>query len=420
MTIPSLLVKFLVVSQVILTLIILSGLYQRGPCYSSSIGAHFRHASNQIIPDHIAGVSAPSSFLDSWWPSSWNKHHKTILKAQDDATESSEGSRTSSPMQYDTQELLGLNKSFFSYGMTKCLPPFTQGMLQDAIDRYVSCAQYAPFDISENRRIAFASISTGTSNEAYDRAIQSQMFHSAVHESTVHVLCEELSEGAWNKIVFLLKLVVDELLKPEDERLEWIMWADRDAIVLDPCRPVSAFIPPNTSSFENISLIINEDVNGFNAGVFIFRVDQWALTFFNAVLAYRYFRPEDHLTFFEQTAMAVIMREPKFVHRVALVPWYWFNAYPVEGGSTEDYERGEAAPEYFRARQGDFIAHFAGHTNRLEEMPRWHDMLHEVGNVWANDNSKRDITREILEYWSNWDPTRQNLSDIPEISLSEF
>lgn len=166
--------------------------------------------------------------------------------------------------------------------------------------------------------------------------------------------------------------------------------------------------------YENISLIVNEDVNGFNAGVFLFRVDAWALSFFNAVLAYKYYRPDDHLSFWEQTAMAVIMREPQFVHRIALVPWYWFNAYPVEGGSTVDYKQGTTPDDLldFRARKGDFIAHFAGHSHRLDEMPGWHDMLHELGNVWEEGDVQRDITREIEEYWLRWDPSNQPLKPL--------
>jgi mannan polymerase II complex MNN10 subunit len=163
---------------------------------------------------------------------------------------------------------LDYSKIFVSYGTSKCMPDFSDKMKAAAIERNHTCAKYAPFPAEETRRTAFATISTGKTAEAYQRAIQSQMFASAVHGTSTHLLCEQLSDGAWNKIAFLLNLVMNEMLKPEAERLEWVMWIDRDAILLDPCRPLSSFLPPNTEEFKDINLITNNDAFGLNAGVF--------------------------------------------------------------------------------------------------------------------------------------------------------
>lgn len=296
------------------------------------------------------------------------------------------------------------SKTFISYGTAQCLPDFGDKMKAAAVERNHTCAKYAPFPVEETRRTGFASISTGKTAEAYQRAIQSQMFASAVHGTSFHILCEELSDGAWNKIAFLLNLVMNEMLKPEAERLEWVMWIDRDAILLDPCRPLSSFLPPNTDEFKDINLITNNDAFGLNAGVFIFKVSNWTTDLFNTILAYRYFRPDEELVLAEQTAMEKIIHEKKWEKNVVRVPWYWFNAYPDEEDSVKKYREGLEPEnlEWFRARKGDYVVHFAGDDGRSGRMPDWLNMLQEVSNVYEKNEQQRDVTKEVEQYWKDW------------------
>jgi mannan polymerase II complex MNN10 subunit len=296
------------------------------------------------------------------------------------------------------------SKTFISYGTAQCLPDFSDKMKAAVDERKRTCAKHAPFPVTETRRTGFASISTGKTAEAYQRAIQSQMFASAVHDTSFHILCEELSDGAWNKIAFLLNLVMNEMLKPEAERLEWVMWIDRDAILLDPCRPLSSFLPPNTDEFKDVNLITNNDAFGLNAGVFIFKVSNWSTDLFNTILAYRYFRPDEELVLAEQTAMEKIIHEKKWEKNVVRVPWYWFNAYPDEEDSVKKYREGLEPEnlEWFRARKGDYAVHFAGDDGRSGRMPDWLNMLQEIGNVYEKNEQQRDVTKEIEQYWKDW------------------
>ncbi|KAH8732655.1 hypothetical protein GQ44DRAFT_765741 [Phaeosphaeriaceae sp. PMI808] len=300
--------------------------------------------------------------------------------------------------------IINYEKTFVSYGASKCLPSFDEKMKAAAMERNYTCAKYAPFATEESRRVAFATITTGKPAEAYLRAIQSQMFASAVHGTSTHVLCEQLSDGAWNKIAFLLNLAMNEMLKPIDERLQWIMWIDRDAIVLDPCRPLSSFLPPDTAEYKDVKLITNNDGFGLNAGVFIFKVGDWAVDLFNTILAFRYYRPEAELVLDEQTAMEEIIHERKWSNCVVQVPWYWFNAYPDEENSVQTYKEGLEPEnlEWFRARKGDYVVHFAGDDERSDRMPDWLNMLQDLGNVYEKSEQQRDITKEVREYWSNW------------------
>ncbi|KAJ4372010.1 hypothetical protein N0V83_003783 [Neocucurbitaria cava] len=346
---------------------------------------------------------SPTLTYPSGGISSQGAFSQTSPSADFSAASSSMASTSNTPD--NANPALDNNQTFVSYGQTQCIPDFGDTLKQLAIVRNESCTKHAPFPAEETRRVAFASITTGKPEEAYQRAIQSQMFHSAVHGTSIHVLCEQLSDGAWNKIAFLLNLVMNEMLKPEDERLEWIMWIDRDAIVLDACRPLSAFVPPATKEYENINLITNNDAIGLNAGVFMFRVNEWSISLFNTILAFRYFRPHEELILAEQTAMEIIVKEDKWKDGVVRVPWYWFNAYPDEEKSVEKYKEGLEPEdlEWFRARKGDFVVHFAGDDGRSSRMPGWLDMLEEVGNVWEKGEVGRDITEEIKEYWSSWE-----------------
>jgi mannan polymerase II complex MNN10 subunit len=283
------------------------------------------------------------------------------------------------------------------------MPVFTDSLKQLAITHNESCTKHAPFQPQETRRVAFASISTGEPVEAYQRAILSQMFHTAVHGTSIHILCEQLADGAWNKIAFLLHLLMKEMLKPEHERLEWIMWMDRDAIVLDACRPLSMFLPPAGRGFDHINLVTNHDALGLNAGVFIFRVNDWSIELFNTILAFRYFRSDTQLALAEQSAMEMIIREDKWKKGVVTVPWYWFNAYPDEDDSAEKYGSGITKDlEWFRARKGDFAVHFAGDGGRSGRMLKWHNMLESVGDIWEKGDALRDVTSEIDEYWKGY------------------
>jgi mannan polymerase II complex MNN10 subunit len=196
---------------------------------------------------------------------------------------------------------------------------------------------------------------------------------------------------------------MNEVVKPEQERLEWIMWMDRDAIILDACRPLSSILLRATPDFEHVNLITNNDTLGLNNGIFLFRVNDWSIELFKSILAFRYFRPDIELKQEEQTAMEIIMQEEKWKNGTVTVPWYWFNAYPSSFNSAAKYRSGPPeGEEWFRARKGDFVVHFAGDGDRARRMLEWHDMLESMGNVWEKDDALRDVTSEIENYWASY------------------
>jgi len=77
----------------------------------------------------------------------------------------------------------------------------------------------------------------GQPNELYELALKTHERHSKQHGYEMHVLRRGITGGYWNKLAFLLKLVIQELEKPESERTDWIMCVSQPS---NPQRPNTA------------------------------------------------------------------------------------------------------------------------------------------------------------------------------------
>lgn len=106
-------------------------------------------------------------------------------------------------------------------------------------------------------------------------------------------------------------------------------WTDRDIIIMNPNIPLSIFLtPPDLNSTH---LMIAEDFNGINIGIFLIRVSKFRLRFMMETSVYRSFFPNETLKWAEQSAMAELLKaHPDYLldGTVRIVPQHWFNAYP--------------------------------------------------------------------------------------------
>lgn len=73
------------------------------------------------------------------------------------------------------------------------------------------------------QRIAKVSMLYGKPNAMYERAIKSHERHSQKWGLGMHVLRQDISVGFWNKPAYLLSLVINELAKHPEDRVEWLM-----------------------------------------------------------------------------------------------------------------------------------------------------------------------------------------------------
>lgn len=64
----------------------------------------------------------------------------------------------------------------------------------------------------------------GEPNPMYERALQLHKVHSELMGHPMFVLREKLLSGLWSKPAFILSVMLQELTKPEDERLQWLLY----------------------------------------------------------------------------------------------------------------------------------------------------------------------------------------------------
>jgi hypothetical protein len=57
----------------------------------------------------------------------------------------------------------------------------------------------------------------------YERALRSHDQHNKVHGYTMSVLRQQLLPGFWSKPAYILSRLLEEMAKPEEERLEWVV-----------------------------------------------------------------------------------------------------------------------------------------------------------------------------------------------------
>lgn len=281
-------------------------------------------------------------------------------------------------------------------GSTPCLPPPTQSLIHHSLHRHTACRTYSPFTFSHTR-IATATAHFGFSSLHYLPALRTHVLHSLIHSTSLHVLCDPIIDSLWNKPAFILHLLIHEMLKPAPQRLEWIMWVDRDTLVLDQCRPIASFLPPPNAT--DVNLLVTNDYNGLNNGVFIVRVSEWAVKLFTCVLAFRHFEPGVALPYTEQSAMEHVLATEDFRNQTRYVPQHWFNAYDYGGAAMYAVRKNGSEFGRERVRKGDYLVHFAGHPEKGAAIEEYEGWLEGGGDVWERGEVVRDVSGEVEEFW---------------------
>lgn len=131
----------------------------------------------------------------------------------------------------------------------------------------------------------------------------------------------DVLDGYWTKPAFLHYMILRELRKPESERLQWLFWFDADTVVVNYNIAMEDFLPPDQDEvLGKINILVADDWNGLNNGVFGIRVSRYAAELFAGILAFRDFEPDTPLPFQDQSAMEYMLKRRKFINHVAKVP----------------------------------------------------------------------------------------------------
>lgn len=72
-------------------------------------------------------------------------------------------------------------------------------------------------------KVGKITMSYGGSNPVYERAIKTHQVQADRWGYPMLVCRQPLMDGIWTKVACIQSMVIDELLKPEGERLEWVL-----------------------------------------------------------------------------------------------------------------------------------------------------------------------------------------------------
>lgn len=159
-------------------------------------------------------------------------------------------------------------------------------------------------------RFGKCTASFGDPEPPYEAAIASHALHNDIHDYPHFILREHMIRGLWSKHGWMMTIIGQELAKPEEQRLQWLLWHDRDTVLMNPQLPLDIFVPPEPE-FSHIHLIVTNDRNGLNNGVFMVRVNQWAFKLFASALSIREYQPEIVLKYTEQSGMEQAIKRVK-------------------------------------------------------------------------------------------------------------
>ncbi|KAG4440062.1 hypothetical protein IFR05_004455 [Cadophora sp. M221] len=236
--------------------------------------------------------------------------------------------------------------------------------------------------------IGKVSILYGDRKPAYERALKTHEEHNRIHNYRMHLLRHSILDGYWTKPAYILSLLLLELGKEKEDRLSWLFWVDADTVVLNHNVPIEIFMPP--PEHNAIHLLVTDDWNGLNNGVFLLRVDPWAVELFTGITSFRDFQPNTTLTFQDQSAMEILLKQPKYAKHTVRVPQRWFNAY-------KDEKDKELKPD--QVRGGDFLVHLAGVNPREKFLDEWCDRYEKDPEKWEVKLQNTTYPAETEKFW---------------------
>ena len=72
-------------------------------------------------------------------------------------------------------------------------------------------------------RFAKIAVASGFEDILYERALDTHVQHALRHGYPMYMARENAADGMFNKIAYILDVLLNELFKPADERVEWLL-----------------------------------------------------------------------------------------------------------------------------------------------------------------------------------------------------
>ena len=185
-----------------------------------------------------------------------------------------------------------------------------------------------------------------------------------------------------------------------------ISWLDADSLVLNPEIPKTLFLPPD--DFEEVYFLGPKDWEGFNAGGFFIRVNEWSIKMLTEAMALPLFRPDIDLRYNAvANAMKWVFTKPEYRDHVLYQPRRWYNDF-----------RSKEQPE---AESGSLLVQFDGTLDENSDaIEPWLDAVEKSPYAWQVPVHETLFPREVERYWTNLRVAREELGHfIPNASETD-
>jgi len=79
--------------------------------------------------------------------------------------------------------------------------------------------------VNTTKKALFAkvAVASGFEDILYERALDTHVQHALRHGYPMYMARENAADGMFNKIAYILDVLLNELFKPADERVEWLL-----------------------------------------------------------------------------------------------------------------------------------------------------------------------------------------------------
>lgn len=143
-----------------------------------------------------------------------------------------------------------------------------------------------------------------------------------------------------------------------------------------------------------------KDQNGFNAGMFMVRINEWSVNMLAEVVALRQLEPTVDLPFFDQTAIDYVVKREGHSEHVLYQTHNWWNAFGIQ------------SPPFDTDL---FTLHFAGVDccGQLESkatvMGRWLEKLENDEDAYYKPLDNLTLSVEVSDYWAKLSKARKTI-----------
>ncbi|GFG13353.1 glycosyltransferase 6 [Aspergillus udagawae] len=233
----------------------------------------------------------------------------------------------------------------------------------------------------------------------YERTLETHKEHSRRLGYPLTVLRNPILNGIWNKLAILQSVLLRELEKPADQRLQWLFWFDGDTVLMNPDMPLETFLPPPELS--NAHLLVSRDWNGLHSGVFFLRVHPWSVELLSAAIAYPVVKPDVQLIWFEQSAISNVLAENEyFALSTVYCPLRWFNAYTRHPNGIDI---NPDTPLHLQVHPGDLLVHFPGtpKANLTRTLTPYLEIAESHSRDWEVPLEETRYVEETKRFWTD-------------------